>query len=219
MQDIIHKSGMLVKMKKKPTIVFVCVFCLTGLGAMLLGVVAVSHLLRPQRTDRPLTASEKSTVQDAVTLIHQHGLTMQSELAEQLMTKGIWRAATDQDPYLKASEKNGDTPFAYTLSSGKHPRAIVLAPRFFTETTPTARAALMLHEMGHYQAYVRTGRSDEYDGYKAEYDTHTQIGLTEDDSLTYFAMLDGVVEYVIPRDKSYKSRPDVQAYIAESSGN
>jgi hypothetical protein len=137
--------------------------------------------------------------------------------ATQIERIGLWHAASPTDGYLKRAEQAGDTPFAYTLSSGHHPSAIVLAPRFFTETTPTARAALMIHEMGHYRAYVQTGHSDEYDGYKAEYDTHTKLGLGESDGLTYFSMLDGVVENVAPRLPVYKTYPDVQGYIQQST--
>ena len=76
----------------------------------------------------------------------------------------------------------------------------------------------MIHEMGHVRAYLKTGRSEEYDGYKREYDTHARLGLTERDGLTYFALLDGVTEYVLPRAPAYKSRPDIKAYLAQSGG-
>jgi hypothetical protein len=182
-------------------------------------IFAIARSFSPGRVGRPLQPSEAADVKAAITLMLARGLTSQAALAAQLDKRGIWQAATPSDPYLKMAEKAGDTPFAYTLSSGHHPSAIVLAPRFFTETTPTARAALMIHEMGHYSAYVKTGSSTEYDGYKAEYNTHKQLGLTDADGLTYFAMLDGVVEYVVPRLPVYKTYPDVEAYIKESSDN
>lgn len=146
-----------------------------------------------------------------------HKLPHFSELSERLAARGIWVKATPDDVYLKQAEKNGDTPYAYTLSSGKSPSAIVLASRFFTEDlSPASRASLMVHEMGHYEAYVATGKSDEFDGYKTQYDVAKKLGLSETDGIIYFMMLDGVEEYVVPRDHSYADKPDVKAYMAES---
>jgi hypothetical protein len=134
------------------------------------------------------------------------------------MSQGIWVRAFPNDRYLKTAEQNGDTPYAYTLSAGKHPSAIVLAPRFFTESlTMPSRASLMIHEMGHYEAYVATGKSDEYDGYKTQYDAAQKLGLGESDGLIYFMMLDGVTQYVVPRDPSYGRKADVQKYARESN--
>lgn len=178
------------------------------------GLFAIARSTKSQQMGQPLTAAESQAVHAAIDLMRSKGLTKQADLAAQIDKKGIWRAASPNDPYMKQSEADHNTPFAYTLSTSRHPSAIVLAARFFTETTPTARAALMIHEMGHYQAYVKTGHSDEFDGYKAEYDTHKQLGLTETDGLTYFSMLDGVVEYVVPRLPIYKTYPDVKEYMA-----
>ena len=149
----------------------------------------------------------------------QHkGLTKFSALASRLDRNGKWRAATASDPYLAESENAGDTPFAYTLPDEAHPHvpiAIILAPRFFTDADPVAQAALMIHEMGHWQAFVKNGSSTEYDGYKTEFDNHKAIGLSEQDGLTYFAMLDGVEQNVVPRDESYAKLPEIVAYNRE----
>jgi hypothetical protein len=112
---------------------------------------------------QPLTADQEKAVRDAANLMAAHGLADDANLTKSLLDKHIWKAAADHDKYLADSEKAGFTPYAYTLSDGKHPSAIVLAPRFFTEATPTGRAALMIHELGHYKAYVATGKSDETD--------------------------------------------------------
>ena len=203
---------------KHPLFVSLAAFLLALTAIVVFSVLTVARALTPKRTDRALTAGELSAVQSAFTLMQSRGLTDQAALGRQIAARQLWRAATPADPYLKRAEQEGDTPFAYTLSSGRHPSAIVLAPRFFTDTSPTARAALMIHEMAHYRAYVQTGRSEEFDGYRAEYDTHKQLGLSETDGLTYFAMLDGVVEYVVPRLPAYKTRPDVQWYMSQNSG-
>ena len=200
---------------KRTALIAGIVFIAT-LSVALYSLVGLSRGATEKRTDRALYLAESASVRKAADLMARRGLTSEARLALQLLLSGIWRAATPEDGYLATSERQGNTPYAYTLSSGKHPSAIVLAPRFFTETSPTARAALLIHEMGHYQAYVRTGHSDEYDGYKPEYDTHIRLGLGETDSLPYFSMLDGVVEYVVPRDKSYKTKAEVQAYITQS---
>lgn len=165
---------------------------------------------------QPLAADQEKAVEDAAKLMASRGLADDAVLTNQLLAKGIWKAARPDDPYMKASEKSGDTPYAYTLSDGKHPSAIVLASRFFTEATPTGRAAVMVHELGHYRAYVATGKSDETDGYKAEYDKHAKLGLTQDDGLVYFSMLDGVQEYVVPKYPAYKNYPDVKQYMTQS---
>lgn len=167
---------------------------------------------------KPLSPDEQSVLSDCAKYMDQHDLAHYSSLARSLMSRGIWLHAAPDDRFLKASEQNGDTPYAYTLSGGKHPSAIVLAPRFFTESLTTAsRASLMIHEMGHYEAYVATGKSDEYDGYKTQYDAAHKLGLSEKDGLIYFMMLDGVTQYVVPRDPSYGRKADVQEYVKESS--
>ena len=191
---------------------------LIATGITVFSVFAIARALNLPRSDRPLRGSEADAVRAAILLMRTRGLPQEAALAAQIDRRGLWRAASPDDRYLKGSEQAGDTPFAYTLSSGHHPCAIVLAPRFFTDTTPTARAALMIHEMGHYRAYVQTGRSTEFDGYKAEYDTHAKLGLGETDSLTYFSMLDGVQEFVAPRLPVYKTYPDVADYIKQSNG-
>lgn len=178
------------------------------------GLFAIARSVKPRQMGQPLTELQSQTVHAAINLMRSKGLVKQADLAAQIDKKGIWRAASPDDPYMKQSEADHNTPFAYTLSTSHQPSAIVLAARFFTETTPTARPALMIHEMGHYEAYVKTGHSDEFDGYKAEYDTHRLLGLTEADGLTYFAMLDGVVEYVAPRLPVYKTYADVKEYMA-----
>jgi hypothetical protein len=138
-----------------------------------------------------------------------------------LLDAGRIRGAAPNDQWLAGSEKAGSTPFAYTLPNAqapKHPIAIILAPRFF-EATDHARAATLIHEMGHWKAFEAHGASTEYDGYKIEYDNAAKIGLSEKDGLTYFSMLDGVVEYVVPRDPRYAGKPDVKAYIEESNSS
>jgi hypothetical protein len=149
------------------------------------------------------------------------GLSSWADQADSLLKKGRWKAALGNDPYIAGAEKAGDTPYAYTLPDDKHPHSpveIVLAARFFSEADPTAKAALMVHEMGHWRAFVATGKSDEYDGYKAEYDTHKQLGFGETDGVPYFAMLDGATQYVVPRAPQYKNFPDIKDYIAQSGG-
>ena len=162
---------------------------------------------------QPLTSDQQKLVDDAVARMQAVGLVDDARLAKDLLAKKIWKAATVDDQYLKDSEKAGFTPYAYTLSDGKQPSAIVLGPRYFTEATPNGRSALMIHELGHYRAYVATGKSDETDGYKVEYDTHAKLGLTESDGLVYFSMLDGVEEYVVPKFPVYKTYADVKAYM------
>ena len=203
---------------KKPLLAtfaaFIVIACLVGLT---LGIVSVKRALIPARTDRPLAASQTAAVLTAISLIQRRGLAADAALATTLRQQGKWRAASPSDVYIAQAERGGDTPFAYTLAHGTAIVAVVLAPRFFTDTTPTARAALMIHEMGHVRAYLTTGRSGEYDGYKREYDTYARLGLTERDGLTYFAMLDGVAQYVLPRAPAYKTRPDIKAYLAQSA--
>jgi hypothetical protein len=203
---------------KSPLLLSLMALLIVGAGITIFSVLAIARALKPPpRVDHALNAEESKTIEDAIALMRTRGLTSEATQATQIERIGLWHAASPTDGYLKRAEQAGDTPFAYTLSSGHHPSAIVLAPRFFTETTPTARAALMIHEMGHYRAYVQTGHSDEYDGYKAEYDTHTKLGMGESDGLTYFSMLDGVVENVAPRLPVYKTYPDVQGYIQQST--
>ena len=182
-----------------------------GLGYV--GYTVVSGVISPARSDRPLSDSEAGQVQTSITILHKQGLSDDEKLAITLLKTGLWRAATPQDVFMKEAQAEGDTPFAYTLSNGHHPSAIVLASRFFTDTTDTGRAAIMIHEMGHYRAYVSHGQSTEYDGYKAEYDKSKKLGLSERDGLVYFGMLDGVVEYVVPVDKSYAKQADVKGYM------
>jgi len=169
----------------------------------------------PKIVGQPLASDELQSVQAAIDKMASVGLSDDAKLGNELLGKHIVKAATPDDVYLKGSEKEGNTPYAYTLSDGKQPSAIVLAPRFFTEATPTGRAALLIHEFGHYRAYVATGKSDEVDGYKVEYDEHNQLGLTETDGLVYFSMLDGVVEYVIAKYPKYKGYADVKAYNSQ----
>src|SRR5437868_6200237 len=135
----------------------------------------------PKTVGQPLASDQLQSVQAAVDKMASVGLSDDVKLGGELLSKHIIKAATPDDVYMKGSEKAGDTPYAYTLSDGKQPSAIVLAPRFFTEATPIGRAALLIHEFGHYRAYVATGKSDEVDGYKVEYDKHKQLGLTESD--------------------------------------
>jgi hypothetical protein len=169
----------------------------------------------PTAVGQPLTNDQTTVVDKAIGLMASTGLSSDSMLGIDLMNKHIIKAATPDDVYMKGSEKAGDTPYAYTLSDGKQPSTIVLAPRFFTEATDIGRAALLVHEFGHYRAYVATGKSDEVDGYKVEYDKHKQLGLTEADGLVYFSMLDGVVEYVVPKYPKYKDFADVKAYNSQ----
>lgn len=171
------------------------------------GAAASDHI------GQPLTADQEKTVEDAVAKMTSSGLVDDGKLGKDLLARHIIKAARPDDQYMAYSEKSGDTPYAYTLSAGKTPSAIVLADRFFTQTTQTGRAALLVHEFGHYRAYVATGRSDEVDGYKAEYDKHAKLGLTDADGLVYFSMLDGVVQYVVPKYPAYKNYPDVNKYI------
>ncbi len=189
------------------------------LGGLTLGALTLRRALIPARSDRPLTISEASSVHDALALMRRRGLTDDATFGDTLFAQGRWRAASSTDAYLAGAERAGDTPYAYTLADGKTVLAVVLAPRFFTDITPTARAAVMIHEMGHCRAYQATGHSTEYDGYKREYDTHRQLGLTEQDSLVYWSMLDGVAEYVVPRTPAYKNYSDVKAYLAQPGGS
>ncbi len=162
-----------------------------------------------------LNTQQQQIVSQAIGIMRDHHLSSQAKMASVLLAQGKWLAASSTDRYMAQAEKSGDTPFAYTLPDDAHPKrpiAIVLASRFFDQADSTARAALMIHEMGHWLAFEHTGKSTEYDGYKAEYDTHRQLGLTDQDGLTYFAMLDGVVENVVPIDKSYKQKPDVKQF-------
>lgn len=203
---------------KKPLILALLAAFILLSAVTIFGVVTVARSLAPKRTDRKLLAGETATVRAAVARMRQATLADEAARAETLATAGLWRAATGSDPYLKQAEASDGTPFAYTLADGRKVQAVVLAPRFFTETTPNGRAALMIHELGHVKAYQSIGKSDEFDGYKLQYDTHTKLGLGERDSLVYFSMLDGVVEYVAPRLPTYKSRPDVKDFLAQTSG-
>lgn len=170
----------------------------------------------PSTIGQPLTPAQANQVSDAIALMRKKGLSSWADQATTLEKAGLWKEAKPNDPYIAGSEKAGDTPFAYTLPDDKHPHSpieIVLAPRFFTDADTTAEAALMIHEMGHWRAFVKNGSSTEYDGYKAEYDTHNQLGFGQNDGLAYWAMLDGVVQYVVPRAPAYKRFPDVKNYI------
>jgi hypothetical protein len=135
---------------------------------------------------------------------------------------GKIRVGTTDDTYFSQEEQNGDTPYAYTLPTEptmarpfgpQTPIVIVLAPRWF-DTTTRAQASLLVHEAGHWKAYLKSGMSDEYDGYKAQYDANAYIGLAQSDGLPYFCMLDGVAENVVKRAPEYAKRPDVADYIA-----
>jgi hypothetical protein len=202
--------------KPVPTLMLVLLVA-TCLAGITLGALSLRHAFFPSRSDQSLTTDQTTMVQAALTLMQSRGLTEDAAFGTNLLNQGIWRAASSTDTYIAQAERAGDTPYAYTLAEGKHIFAVVLAPRFFTETTPTGRAAVMIHEMGHVRAYQATGHSTEYDGYKREYDTHKQLGLTDADGLVYWSMLDGVVENVVPRDPSYKHKPDVKDYIAQSN--
>jgi len=181
-----------------------------------IGAVAIKFK-RSQPPGQPLSADERKVVNSSAAYMNDHGLKHFATLAEQLENSGIWMRALPDDRYLRGAEQNGDTPYAYTLSSGKHPSGIVFAPRFFTESLSDAsRASLMIHEMGHYEAYVATGKSDEYDGYKTQYDASTKLKLTETEGITYFMMLDGVEQYVVPRDATYALKPNVKEYIEQN---
>jgi hypothetical protein len=185
----------------------------TPLFALLAMLVTCSVALADKVPGTDLTPQQRTVVVSALQLIQSRGLTADAELGQRLLKRGVWRAALPDDIYITGAEKAGDTPFAYTLSPGYKPVAIVLAARFFTETTAIGRAALMVHELGHYKAYVKSGRSDEFDGYKAEYDSRHKLGLSEKDGLVYFAMLDGTAEYVAPRDKGYAANPDLKQFL------
>ncbi len=164
---------------------------------------------------RAATADEARTINEASALIHTKKVVPYDALCGQLIAQGRIRPAVADDPWLKEAEASGGTPFAYTMPDDAHPHqplAIVLAPRFFTATTPAARGSILVHELGHWMAFVKRGSSTEYDGYKAEFDTHKQIGLTDTGGLTYYMMCDGVVEYVVPRDKTYAKDPEIIAY-------
>lgn len=200
----------------KPVIIALAAFVLVFGSVGYLAYKVLAGSVESSRSDRPLSATEAQQVQTSITIMQKQGLKDDEKLATSLLKTGIWRAATPDDLYMKGAEAQGDTPFAYTLSDGRHPSAIVLASRFFTDTTDTGRAAIMIHEMGHYRAYEAHGQSTEYDGYKAEYDKSKQLGLSEKDGLVYFGMLDGVVEYVVPIDKSYAKQANVKAYMDQS---
>lgn len=187
---------------------------------LLLVFLAGCHSAEPNPASigRPLNPDETQQVKAAIALMREKHLADQANMAAGLEKEGKWVAARPNDPYIAQSEKAGDTPFAYTLPDDNHPHSpikIVLASRFFTDADTTAEAALMIHEMGHWKAFVANGSSTEYDGYKAEYDTHNQLGFGQNDGLAYFAMLDGVVQNVVPRDPSYKTYPDVKNYMAQ----
>src|SRR5579884_3366000 len=142
----------------------VLLLCLVCLPAAVFGCSALHSA--PARVGRPLTSAESAQVSSAIGLMRQKGLGHWADQASQLQTRGLWKAALSNDPYLAASEKAGDTPYAYTLPDDRHPHSpveIVLAPRFFTDADTAAEAALMIHEMGHWAAYVKSGSSTEYD--------------------------------------------------------
>jgi hypothetical protein len=167
-----------------------------------------------------LTPTQLASVKSALTLIRNAGLKTYADLGDNLLAQNQWQAALPNDPFIAQAEKGGDTPFAYTLPDNSHPKqpiAIILAGRFFIDADPTAQAALMVHELGHWMAFQRQGSSTEYDGYKAEFDSHKALGLTSADGLVYTFMLDGVDQYVVPIDKSYAKNPEVAEYIKESS--
>jgi hypothetical protein len=189
------------------------------LAALAIHCSALALAQLPLRAGLPLTTDQQATVLAAATLLREKKLIRVAGMVASLTSSGRMSAATSDDQYIAAAQRSGDTPFAYTLPDDlnpHHPIAIVLASRFFDQTTPTARASILTHEIGHWSAYLKHGKSDEYDGYKAQFDTHRQLGLTERDGLTYFMMLDGVVEYVVPRDCRYANMPEVKAYMSET---
>jgi hypothetical protein len=189
----------------------------TILTAVLISMLVATgcHSVRSgQLPGTALTSDQTAALTQALQLMRSHGLVDEGALGQKLLAEGIWRAATTDDKYIGGAEKAGDTPFAYTLSPGHNPVAIVLAARFFDQATPLGQAAVMIHEMGHYKAYVKNGRSVEYDGYKAEYDSYPRLGLSDKDGLVYFSMLDGTAEYVVPRDKTYAKRSDLKQFLS-----
>ena len=196
------------------TIVASCVTAIT------LGLLSVKHALthaHPSHVHAPLPPGQAATLRAAIAIMRERHLNADAALAATLLRQAKWQAAAPDDFYLTQAERGGDTPYAYTLADGKTIIGVFLAPRFFTEVTPPARAALMIHELGHVRAYLQTGRSDEFDGYKHEYDANAKLGLTERDGLPYFAMLDGVTQYVLPRAPEYRNRADIRAYLAQSN--
>jgi hypothetical protein len=131
---------------KKPALALLVVTPIAVcLGTIALGALTLRHLLTPSRSDLPLTPPQASAVRAALALMRQRGLTDDAAFGAAQLAQGHWRAASSTDTYIAGAERAGDTPYAYTLADGKAVRAIVLAPRFFTETTPAARAALMIH--------------------------------------------------------------------------
>jgi hypothetical protein len=193
-------------------------FNLTMFRHFVVVVLACSFLsasaLAVPKPGNTLTPEQISALNASITIMTLRGLIADANYAEHLQKVGMWRSAAADDIYIAQAEKGGDTPYAYTLSPGHVPIAIELAARFFNEATPTGRAAVMIHEMAHYRAYVLTGHSDEFDGYKAEYDSSRQLGLSERDGLVYFSMLDGTAEYVVPREPSYKNNADLQQFLS-----
>ncbi|MDR3710177.1 MAG: hypothetical protein P4L33_17925 [Capsulimonadaceae bacterium] len=166
-----------------------------------------------------LSRAEQVQVNAAACLLSKRYPGVLANTVAELLRTGRIRMEAAGDAYFRQAEKQGGTPFAYTLprtDAPRRPLAIVLGHRFLAATTP-AQAALLAHEAGHWRAFVKTGASDEYDGYKAEYDAARSLGLGEGDGLTYFAMLDGVVEYVVPRDPRYAARADVRSFMAATS--
>lgn len=187
----------------------------TGFGLL---AISVALAAGPTLPGRALSDKEASAVTADIAAMRSAKLPDLAKLASRLMAAGEIRAALPDDQWLAGAEKAGDTPYAYTLpnpSAPKSPIAIVLAPRFF-DATPKAQTSLLIHEMGHWRAFVATGASTEFDGYKLEYDTYRKVGLSESDGLTYFAMLDGVVQYVVPKLPSYGKQADIKAYEASS---
>ncbi|HEY3331210.1 MAG TPA: hypothetical protein VGK19_14370 [Capsulimonadaceae bacterium] len=171
---------------------------------------------------RPLNANERASIAAAVMLLTERDCKEWARAVIELQRGASVRVALPQDIYIATEEKNDGTPYAYTLpdesprkrgAKSVRPIAIVLAPRFFT-ATPASQAALLVHECAHWRAYLIRGASDEYDGYKAEYDAAMKIGLDESDGLPYFSLIDGVVENVIKRNPEYRDKANVKAYMA-----
>ena len=183
--------------------------------ALALLSISIASSSQDAPAGRVLSPDESTKVRATVRIMADAKLSALSTLAAALLSSGKIFAAAKDDPWFASAESSGDTPYAYTMPDSSHPRqptAIVLAPRYFA-ATPRAQAALLIHELGHWQAFRARGSSTEFDGYKLEYDTASRIGLTERDGLTYFAMLDGVVQYVVPRAPAYAKRADVAEYI------
>ncbi len=188
-------------------------------------LVCLAHATADSVSDLPgrcPTKAEAAAVLNATKYLYERKANAWANLIRLIDKAGKIRVGTDDDTYFAQETKNGDTPYAYTLPTEptlarpfgpQFPVAIVLAPKWF-DTSLRSRASLLVHEAGHWKAYLVKGLSDEYDGYKAQYDANPLIGLDQSDSLPYFCMLDGVAENVVKRAPEYGKKPDVADYIA-----